>query len=87
MLPAGTRASMTVVLTIAIIFLLYQVVLFFSQSWMAFCVYYTASDLYKKRRAFLKHTKLIWRLLGFGKTQTPPNSKPRKKPNFSLVEI
>lgn len=41
--------------------LLRELVRYFLSTWMAFCVFYTMSDLYKKRRIVIKYYKLARR--------------------------
>jgi uncharacterized membrane protein len=44
---------------IVLIFIVRELLKYIISTWITFCVFYTLSDLYRKRRVFLKYTKFI----------------------------
>jgi hypothetical protein len=63
------------IVVVAIILLIKEMVRFVFNSWLAFCVYYTMSDLYGKRKYALKYIKKT------AKFVAPwfPNSTPKSR--------
>jgi len=61
-------------------FLLKEIVKYLMSTWMVFCVYYTISDLYKKRKVVTNYVKLL-QSLGY-----IPEFKPARKTKISCVK-
>ena len=73
---------LAVVAAIAVIFLVKEIVRYLYNSWLAFCVFYTMSDLYRKRKGFVRHFKSARKLLCwyFGFPSASTNKSHKKQP-------
>jgi len=78
--PSWTKHCLTLLFTFFGLCIAYQVAVYVVHSWMAFCVFYTCSDLYQKRKTVHKYVKLgLWWL---GIERTKEKRQGRKTTNI-----
>jgi hypothetical protein len=68
---------------IIVVFILKELIRYFLSTWITFCVFYTMSDLYKKRRVIIKYTKFITK---YGQFYFPEYMKPIEKRKYTKVQ-
>lgn len=53
-----TRNIVLITLSLFVLMVLRELVKYFISSWLAFCVFYTMNDLYRKKRYVIKYYKV-----------------------------
>lgn len=79
----STRSNIVLAFVLVLsILLLREIVRYLFSSWLAFCVFYTVSDLYRKRKFAIKYYKLAQRygiIPDLTKLMPAPPKKARQK--------
>jgi hypothetical protein len=68
---------------IIVVFILKELIRYFLSTWITFCVFYTMSDLYKKRRVLIKYSKFITKYIQF---YFPDYMKQIEKRKYTKVQ-